>query len=285
MGDPAGEPADLDRWLGRVDEADDCLAVERVAALAAALDAPGPAPAAGAPLAPLRHWLFFWSLVPGAGLGDDGHPRTGGFLPPVGAARRMWAGSRVAFPGRLDLGSRVHRRSTITRVTTKAGRSGRLVFVGLRHEIGDGSSIAIVDDQDIVYREGGGGGSLPAGQPAPAAADVRRRVQPDPVLLFRYSALTFNAHRIHYDRDYATGVEGYPGLVVHGPLLATLMVDVAAGAKPERRLAAFSFRAVRPVFAGRPLEVAARATGADSLALWIADADGWLAVEGEARFA
>jgi 3-methylfumaryl-CoA hydratase len=203
----------------------------------------------------------------------------------------MWAGSRVSFPGHLALGSRVRRRSTIERIAAKSGRSGRLVFVGLRHELIGEGGVAIVDEQDLVYREGVGGspapsaGGQPPGEAAPPTALFRTLVAPNSALLFRYSALTFNAHRIHYDRPYATEVEGYPGLVVQGPLLATLMVDLAGRAWPERRLASFSFRGRRPIIEGRPFAVCADPESADRLRLWIADADGCLAMDGQGSFA
>ena len=199
-------------------------------------------------LPPLWHWTLFQDWVTGAGLGVDGHPRRGGFLPAVDdLPRRMWAGGRLVFHAPLHAGEAVTRRSVIEAVTEKAGGSGRLVFVTVRHEIGGEAGVAIEEWQDIVYR-GAEGAAVKAGRAvaaAPAGA-MRAEVMPDPVLLFRYSALTGNGHRIHYDLDYVREEEGYPGLIVHGPLQATWMAGLL-GARGVRR---FAFRGRRPAFHG-----------------------------------
>lgn len=198
----------------------------------------------------------------------------------------MWAGSRVEFPGTLRLGAPAVRVSTIKSVAEKTGRSGRLVFVTVRHELSGKDGLAIVDEHDIVYREDSGPGAAGRpGEPAPEDAAWSETVEPDPTLLFRYSALTFNGHRIHYDRDYATGTEGYGGLVVHGPLLATLMVGLAGRALPKRRVARFEFRGHRPVFDTARFTVCGRPEGEDAVAVWIADGDGLLAMRGRTDFA
>src|SRR6266511_247351 len=225
----------------------------------------------GASLPPLWHWLYFWTIVPRSGLGRDGHPALGGFLPPVGTARRMWAGSRVKFPGRLTIGDHAERTSTIADVTTKTGRTGRLVFVTVRHEIAGRDGLAIIDEHDIVYREDAGrGAARRIGEPAPTGATYTEEVSADPTMLFRYSALTFNGHRIHYDRNYATEVEGYSGLVVHGPLLATLMVGLAVRSWPDREIEGFEFRGHRPVIDEAPFRVCGTAGSNRSIELWIA---------------
>ncbi|MEW9837891.1 FAS1-like dehydratase domain-containing protein [Mesorhizobium marinum] len=198
----------------------------------------------------------------------------------------MWAGSRIAFPGDVRVGDRIVRRSTITSVTAKEGSSGPLVFVTVRHEIGrDGEAAAIVDEHDIVYR----GLETPAVKAAPKTVEPgawRRELVPDAVQLFRYSALTFNGHRIHYDRDYVTREEGYPGLVVHGPLTATLLVDLVRRNAPSSRIADFSFRAVSPLFDSGRMSVNATPPGDDGLVrLWAANAQGHLAMTAEARLA
>jgi len=284
------ESEDLQAWVGRTETREDVIGVERCVSMQATLDAGGTALETGDALPPLWHWLYFWDIAPRSGLGRDGHPALGGFLPPVGPARRMWAGSRVSFPGDLRLGERATRVSTIDSVTEKTGRSGRLVFVTVRHEITGGAGLAIVDEHDIVYREdtGEAGASARPGEPAPDDAVWTEAVEPDPTLLFRYSALTFNGHRIHYDRDYARDVEGYGGLVVHGPLLATLMVGLAGRSWPERRISGFEFRGHRPVFdtedftvSGRP---AAEADGDSAIDVWIANGAGMLAMKGRTSF-
>ena len=275
----------LEDWVGRSERARDRIGAERARALQATLDRMQPPLADGDPLPPLWHWLYFWTIVPRSGLGRDGHPALGGFLPPVGTARRMWAGSRVRFPGELRIGEWAERLSTIAAVTTKTGRTGRLVFVTVRHEIAGSAGPAIIDEHDIVYREDRGAGAAGrAGEPAPAGAAYTERVHADPTMLFRYSALTFNGHRIHYDRDYATGIEGYAGLVVHGPLLATLMIGLARRSWPERTITGFEFRGHRPIIDTAPFTVAAAPQGERTLDLWIADDEGGLAMRGRADF-
>ncbi len=277
--------ARLQEWVGRSETTRDWIAPERCRAMQATLDRMDPPLGEGDPLPPLWHWLYFWAIAPRSGLGRDGHPALGGFLPPVGTARRMWAGSRVRFPGPLRIGDHAERVSTIANVTAKTGRTGRLVFVTARHEIAGSDGPAIIDEHDIVYREDVGAGAAGRpGAPAPADAAYADEIKPDPTLLFRYSALTFNGHRIHYDRDYATGVEGYAGRVVHGPLLATLMVGLAVRSWPQRRIAGFEFRGQRPVIDTDPFKVCASPRDDDCLDLWVADANGWLAMKGSAEF-
>jgi 3-methylfumaryl-CoA hydratase len=279
------DPARLRPWLGRTEEASDRVAVERVRALQATLERPDKPLQVGDALPPLWYWLFCWAIAPRSGLGRDGHPALGRFLPPLGPARRMWAGSRVSFHAPLRIGDPIARRSTIADIRLKTGRSGHLAFVTVRHEISDRRGLAITDEQDIVYREDTG---APASErpvePAPGDPAFSARELADPVLLFRYSALTFNGHRIHYDRPYATEVEGHRGLVVHGPLLATLMVDLAVRSWPQRPLDSFEFRGVRPVIDGEPFTVNGRPRDGATLDLWIADAQGAVAMTGAAGF-
>ncbi|WP_298726842.1 MaoC family dehydratase N-terminal domain-containing protein [uncultured Ferrovibrio sp.] len=282
---------ELKDWVGGSEEAADILSPEKTNALAAALDQPA-VTGDNALLPPLRHWLYFWTVAPRRQLGRDGHPALGGFLPDVGKlwgsqTRRMWAGSRIGFHRPLMLGMPVRRISTVESAVEKKGRSGRLVFVTVRHEIFDETGArAITDRHDIVYREEklDGAGTLPPPEPAPADHHWEDNFIADPVLLFRYSALTFNGHRIHYDRDYAMRTEGYGGLVVHGPLLATLLVDFAASLRPGQALLDFSFRGRRPVLDGQPFLLRAKPLSDDTLSLWIADAEGALAMTAEAQF-
>jgi 3-methylfumaryl-CoA hydratase len=274
----------LRSWIGRQEVLQDSITPVPVAALAATLDRDDAEPLAGEDLPPLWHWLYFLPRARQSQLGPDGHPKRGGFLPPVDLPRRMWAGGRLSFPGRLRVGDPVRRTSTVADVSLKEGRAGPLVFVLVRHEIAGPEGVAITEEHDIVYRGAPAPGEPPpAPRPAPAGETWRRDIVPDAVLLFRYSALTFNGHRIHYDRRYVTGEEGYPGLVVHGPLLATLLADLARR-NTTRPLASFRFRAVSPVFDTAPFAVCGRAEG-DHAALWVRRADGSLAMEAEAILA
>ncbi len=277
----------LKAWVGRRTSAEDIAAVPPVAALAATLDRTDPPPKAGDRLPPLWHWLYFLEAKAASELGPDGHPRRGGFLPPVPLPRRMWAGSRLSFLRPIPLGEPIRRDSEILKVEAKEGRSGPLVFVTVRHQVIAAGEAAIEEEHDIVYRGSPKSGDpVPAAKPAPADAAWARRLVPDPVLLFRYSALTFNGHRIHYDHPYVTAIEGYPGLVVHGPLQATLMLDLLRRQRPEAKVRGFSFRALSPVFADRPLTIGGRpAAPGMSVALWVANDTGALAMEGEAMLA
>ncbi len=277
--------ADLRAWIGRSETATDVIAPGPARALAATLDLPQRFEAGDA-LPPPWHWQYFLSMGPLSDVGPDGHPRRGGFLPPVPLPRRMWAGSRIAFAQRLRIGDVATRTSTIADVTAKEGRTGALVFVKVRHEIAGPAGPALVDEHDIVYRDLATGGTPPtASRAAAATAAWRREIHPDPVLLFRYSALTYNSHRIHYDQPYVTNVEGYPGLIVHGPLLATLLLDLLLREIPRATVTAFEFRAVRPVFDVAPFFVCgAPSPRGGEAALWIADSDGALCMDATARF-
>lgn len=227
---------------------------------------------------PLGHWLSFLTGARQSEIGPDGHPRRGGVVPPIDLPMRMAAGSRVQFLAPIPFDVEATRVSTVTNVTEKAGRSGRLVFLTLRHEVLARGARCVVEEADIVFRERSGNAQpLPPGERRPA--QVTRSVEPTAALLFRFSALTYNAHRIHYDRDYAVKEEGYPGLVVHGPLLATLLVDHFRRHRPHDAIATFDFRAQRPVFDLAPftLNLTDTGHGAD---VWAADADGYVAMAG-----
>ncbi|MBS0560612.1 MAG: MaoC family dehydratase N-terminal domain-containing protein [Proteobacteria bacterium] len=233
-------------YVGRTELRTDTVWPLLLRGLSATLDVPEPEHGV---LPPLWHWMLFQDWAPAHGLGPDGHPKRGGFLPPVhDLPRRMWAGGRVRFHAPLHAGEIASRTSTILSVQEKTGGSGRLVFVTVRHEIEGPGGLAIVEEHDIVYRgaEGEAVKAAPAAPPLPAGA-FSRAIVPDPVLLFRYSALTGNGHRIHYDLDYVTREEGYPGLIVHGPLQATLLADLARR-QFGRGLKSFTFRGRRPAF-------------------------------------
>ena len=277
---------DLRSWIGRSETLHNTIQPTPVQALAATLDHPAAPVPAGTPLPLLWHWLSCLPLHQHSEIGADGHPRRGGFLPPVPLPRRMWAGSQFEFRSPVRVGDVVTRTSTIEDVRTKDGRSGRLVFVKVRHELrcNGATDAAIVEFHDIVYRDAPGVGDVPAPpQQAATGAPWQRQVFADEVLLSRYSALTFNGHRIHYDRPYATQVEGYPGLIVHGPLIATLLMDLLRRQRPEADVASFTFKAVRPTFDQHPLQVngALQADG-KTVKLWAQDHEGWLTMDATA---
>jgi 3-methylfumaryl-CoA hydratase len=225
--------------------------------MCATLDQPGAEPATGDEVPPAWHWLYFLEARAASQIGTDGHPQRGDFLPPVPLPRRMWAGGRIEWRSPLRVGDAATRLSEIRSVEPKTGRTGTLVFVTVRHTISTAAGVSIVEEHDIVYREAAKAGDpLPAPRPGPAGAVWTRARVPDEVMLFRYSALTFNGHRIHYDAPYVTGTEGYPGLVVHGPLQATLLLDLARAHAPSgHRLAKFEYRALSPTFSGTELTV------------------------------
>jgi len=274
---------DLTAWIGRTETLHDTLHPTPVAALHATFDHPDALVEVGTPLPPLWHWLYFLPLHRQSEIGPDGHARRGGFLPPVPLPRRMWAGSQLQWLAPIRVGDQVSRTSTIADVSTKTGRTGALVFVKVRHEVrcNGAAGPALVEFHDIVYREAQRPDDVPPPpQAAPTDAAWRRELVPDDVLLFRYSALTFNGHRIHYDRRYVTEVEGYPGLVVHGPLIATLLLDLLQRERPDARVTGFQFKALRPTFDGRPMSVNGQPSAdGRSVRLWASDHEGWLTMD------
>jgi 3-methylfumaryl-CoA hydratase len=275
----------LRQWIGREERTDDVVTTFPVRALSATLDRDDPAPRDGDALPPLWHWLYFLPVSPLAEAGPDGHPRRGGFLPPVPLPRRMWAGSRLTFGAPLRVGERIHRVSRIADVTLKQGRAGPLVFVLARHEISGDSGGRIVEEHDIVYRPAPAPNEpAPTPQAAPTQFAWSREIAPDDVLLFRYSALTFNSHRIHYDRRYVTEVEGYPGLVVHGPLIATLLMDLLRR-NETRAVATFYFRAMSPLFDTAPFAVQGGPKPGGDVEIWARNAGGHLCMRAEATLA
>jgi 3-methylfumaryl-CoA hydratase len=253
-------------WIGKTEAAEEWIALAPVRAAAAMLDDTTTVFASGSPVPPLWHWFFFLPMAPQAQLGGDGHPQRGGFLPPIDLPRRMFAGARIRFVRPLVVGKPALRHSVIRDVIEKQGRTGALAFVTVAHRIDQDGAVCIEEEQDIVYREAGAPVAAPelrALPPAPAGSWTRL-VSPTPTLLFRFSALTFNAHRIHYDRPYATGEEGYPGLVVQGPLTAVLLLELVRTHKHEhahRAVGAFEFRARAPLFDLAPFRLLAMPDG------------------------
>lgn len=277
----------LKDWVGRVEMRTDTAIAAPLAGLAATLDHDTP-PWPGGELPPLGHWLHFLPNALQRDIGEDGHPHKGGFLPPVPLPRRMWAGSDMRFLAPIPIGAEMRRASTIQSVEHKAGRSGDMVFVSVMHEIATEAGVAIREKQDIVYREAAKPGeTVPpavAAEPLPAPRWTGS-VTPDPVLLFRYSALTFNGHRIHYDRPYCRETEGYPGLVVHGPLTATLLMDLVlrnlGSDLGDRRVAGFRFRARRPLFDTAPFTLNAADREDGEIEGWVVGPDGQVAMTAE----
>ncbi len=267
-------------FIGRTQRFADRIDPWKAEALHHTLDLDGDAPAAGDPLPHFWHWIYFLESRPIRDLGRDGHPATGGFIPDLGLPRRMWAGSRVEFLKPLPIGVTAERIATIAKVEEKTGRTGPLAFVTIQYEVSGPDGLCIREEQDIVYREDpkpGTPSKLPA--PAPSGETRRREISYTTNKLFRYSALTFNGHRIHYDREYAMDVEGYSGLITHGPLIAQEMLtfgETSPGGPAKR----YSYRAISPAFDFEKLTYCAADTssGAD---LWVKGPDGRLIMQGE----
>ena len=274
----------LQDWIGRTEVHHDTATATPYAALAATLDRPDMArPAPGTPLPCLWHWLYFLPLHAQSDLGPDGHAKGGSFMPPVPLPRRMWAGSDFEFHAPLLTGDQLERTSTIMDIKEKSGRTGRLIFVKVRHEIRRNglAAIALTEHHHIVYR----GAPSPEDvasppQAAPVASAWQRSIVPSDAWLFRFSALTFNSHRIHYDRKYVAEVEGYPGLVVHGPLIATLLMDLLRRQMPDAHVLTFEFKAVRPTFDMHSFSVHGQpSSDGKSVHLWSCDHEGWLTMD------
>lgn len=274
----------LEQWIGRNETVDDIIALTPVRALAATFNRQTEI-SDNSQLPALWHWLYFLDTAAQQDLAADGHPQRGGFLPPITLPRRMWAGSQLQFHLPIHIGDLLTRSSTIHSIKEKTGHSGKLVFVKIQHEITRDGQHCITESQDIVFREAAKpGASSVTGELAESESEFQLRFQADSRLLFRYSALTFNAHRIHYDTPYVKEIEGYPGLIVHGPLLATMMLELLWQNLPEVQLNAFEFKALRPIFDGQVSTI--RATSPDNegnIRLWVADHEGALCMQGEAN--
>lgn len=271
-------------WIGKSESKAEVATPALIERFNATFDLDTPTQEGGiAPL--LIHFCLAPSVSPTSGLGSDGHAARGGFLPPVLLPRRMWAGSSLEFLDDICIGAMVRRDSTIRDVTIKEGRSGRLCFVTVDHSITADERLVIRERQDIVYRDMPGPSKAEAAKASSQHVSPGihwRIVKPDPALLFRYSAITFNAHRIHYDSPYSLKVEAYPGLVVHGPLQATLLAQFASdlyGRRPDQ----FEFRSLSPLFDDAEFILNAE-EDAEGMRLWIARAQGPIAMEARARW-
>jgi len=280
------EPSPWHEWIGRAEQRVDCVTAAPLAAFSATLDRDDPAPRPGDPLPPPAHWLYFTPLARASEIGPDGHARSGGLLPPALLPRRMWAGGRLQFIHPLRVGDEITRNSRIADIKVKSGRSGTLVFVTVHHSIANARGVALTEEHDIVFRD------LPPSDAAPAKATAAptdetfaREIVPDPVLLFRYSALTFNGHRIHYDRSYVTEVETYPGLIVHGPLVATLLLDLLRRQRPDAQVHRFDFRAAAPLFDIHRFSICGKPDGEQRFQLWARNHEGALAMQATADIA
>ena len=278
------DASEYESWIGKSESATDFLTLAPLTGLAATLDKDNLKFSPGDILPPLWHWLYFLAPARQSKIANDGHAERGDFLPPIPLPRRMWAGSRFEFHHPLHAGEEVNRVSTIKSINYKEGRSGQLAFVTVRHEIRTDLENAISEEHDIVYRDHAlEGMKSPPAKKVSQIADYTKKIEPDPVLLFRYSALTFNGHRIHYDRDYVTKNEGYPGLIVHGPLLATLLVDLLSEQFPDKTLSQFEFKAMRPVFDLDTFEVCGSIPDNEgNLQLWIKGPDDALCMHSNA---
>lgn len=275
---------DYSAWIGASETTEDMIGLAPVLAAAATFDDTTTAFAAGSALPPLWHWFFFLPRAPQSRLGADGHPQRGGFMPPIELPRRMFAGARLRFLHPLQIGQPATRKAVIREVSQKDGKTGKLAFVTVAYAISQDGRVCIEEEQDIVYREPGAPVAAPQPRelpPAPAGSWTRL-LAPDPTLLFRFSALTFNAHRIHYDRDYATGVEGYPGLVVHGPLTAMLLMELVRQ-NAQRPVSGYTFRGQAPLFDLAPFRLVGTPDAQDTVLLEAHGPDGRTAMSASAE--
>ena len=275
-------------WIGRSETATGRITAAPADILSATFDRDDAPLTDGDPIPPGWHWYYFPEVVKLADTGPDGHKAKGGFMPPVPLPRRMWAGVRMRFDRPLRVGETARRVSTIADVAPKSGRSGTLCFVTVRHEIFGEDGLATHEEHATVYRAADAGKAAPPPprrQPPGIEAVWSREIEPTAVLLFRYSALTMNSHRIHYDRDYVTGVEGYPGLLVHGNLITTLLLDLFRRARPGATLRSYAVRALAPLFDGAPFTVnGAPGPGEGEGRLWALTPDGGIAQTAEITY-
>jgi len=259
---------DYKEWIGKTAVATECAERWPVSRLYAVLDK-APAPKTGDKLLPCGHWLYFTPMVGQSKIGFDGHPERGDFLPAIAEPRRMWAASDITFHAPVRLGDELEKTARIADVAHKDGATGALIFVTVENEYRVADALVLTEKQSLVYRDHPKPDEAPPPpKTAPADADWSKRIEPDPVMLFRYSAITFNGHRIHYDHPYVTQEEGYPGIIVQGQLIATLLLDTFAARNPDIEPRRFSFRAMKPLFSGEPFFAEGAKNDAGGFDLW-----------------
>ncbi len=268
------ENINLQEWVGKKEEIKDRIYTTPIKALALTLNYKDLKIAEGDLLPEIWYWLYFLPMVAMTDVGVDGHPKRGGFLPPISLERRMWASSRFKFHQNLIIGEEIRKTSEILKISEKEGKAGRMVFVTVKHLIQSARGVAVEEEQDIVYLPMPKSFVQPEPNPIPVDLQWKEQYPIDPVLLFRFSALTFNGHKIHYDWRYTTEVEKYPGLVVHGPLQALLLFESAKKNNPVKKPVSYSFRAVRPIFEFDKLTVCGRSNPDGSHDLFTANTDG-----------
>jgi len=252
----ATEGLEWQRWVGSRESVTDIVSIASLTRMSATFDHEDPGWRDGDPVPPLWHFMYFPPVARSSALGPDGHPARGGFLPPIPLPRRMFAGARTTYHRPLKAGETIRREGAIAKIDKKSGKSGTLVFVLIRYQIFGGIELAVEEEHDIVYRDvAAPAKTAQVEQSSVPKPDWRRTITPDPVTLFRFSALTFNGHRIHYDRSYATEVEGYPGLILHGPLIGYYLIDLCRNSTADRTIRSHTFRARRPLFDTEPFEV------------------------------
>jgi 3-methylfumaryl-CoA hydratase len=276
----------INSWIGKTETSTEKICISKISALAATIENKNYIPSIKDALPPLWHWIFFVPAAPQSQIGLDGHVKRGGFLPPVPLPRRMWAGGKLEFHRQIMCGSNISRNSRIADITHKNGRQGDLIFVKVIHNISDENGVAISEEQSIVYKGETGRKNSLIHKVALSVnnMDWVHDVYPDPVFLFRYSALTFNGHRIHYDRPYATEIEGYPGLVVHGPLIATMLAGLVRVNLPNCIITNFEFRSISPLFDGAKFRLLGKLDERRmEVKLWACNEDGFVAMEAMAR--
>ncbi len=267
----------LNQWIGKTETVEDVITLAPAKSMAATLDHVDE-PRMGDELPPFWTWLYFLPAPRQSLIGPDGHPLKGGFLPPVPLPRRMRAGGGFHYESPLCIGDSARQVQTVKDITLKEGRTGTLVFVSVQHEIFVSDARTMVEEMDLVYRDNPAPNAPPPpAMDPPGGAEWISEITPDPVMLFRYSALTLNTHRIHYDREYALNEEGYQGLVVHGPLTATLLMDLLRRELPEARVKHVRFRATRPLFDNDPFRLEGKSES-DGALLWAVDSVGRLAM-------
>jgi 3-methylfumaryl-CoA hydratase len=267
---------DYKKWIGRTEVATQVAELWPVTGLYALLDK-APAPKIGDPLPPCGHWLYFTPMVRQSKIGFDGHPERGDFLPAIVEPRRMWAASDITFHAPIRLGDELEKTARIADVAQKVGATGALIFVTVENDYRAGGELALSEKQTIVYRDHPRPDEVPPPpKPAPEKPDWSRELKADPVMLFRYSAVTFNGHRIHYDHPYVTQEEGYPNIIVQGQLIATLLLDTFAAHNPGVEAKRFSFRAMKPLFSGEPFFAEGASNDTGGLDLWSRNGDGHL---------